>query len=348
MSGLMVHLMMAHKINPNGAALYYIGNVAPDAVSDWKYKDLTHFRNLQNRRDALDDLAHRTDPSDSFAEGVLMHLYLDWKWDIQARDSFIRKTKGEWFTKYRAEISYASSYAYHHTDWAKDVWDMMSACNPSEYGSAPGATAEELKDLIEKNYKWHRENKTKRSKAFPPKYIDEFIHKTVEEYTEWKIAHEIRHYNSLPVVFNGFIDVPVLTDGEIELLCIAKSAAVPEKKWVSAYEFEIRLGGLHVGKISLRVGYNESLYYSGQIGYAVDEPYRGHNYAEKACRLLVPVIRAHGMEKILITNNHDNIASRRTCEKLGAKYIRKVTLPEWHDIYLEGQRPVNIFEWRPY
>lgn len=75
--------MMAHKINPNGDVLYYLGNIAPDAVSDWKKKDLTHFRNLENRRDALDDLARKIDPTDSFAEGILMHLYLDWKWDLK-------------------------------------------------------------------------------------------------------------------------------------------------------------------------------------------------------------------------------------------------------------------------
>jgi len=47
----------------------------------------------------------------------------------------------------------------------------------------------------------------------------------------------------------------------------------------------------------------------------------------------------------LITNEHTNIASRRTCEKLGAKLIRKARLPEWHDLYKEGQRFVNVFEW---
>lgn len=95
----------------------------------------------------------------------------------------------------------------------------------------------------------------------------------------------------------------------------------------------------------MRIGYTDGLYYGGQIGYGIDEQYRGHGYAEKACRLLVPVTRAHGMKKVLITNNHTNIASKRTCEKLGAKLIHIARLPEWHDLFKEGKRFVNIFEW---
>ncbi|HZK26856.1 MAG TPA: hypothetical protein VFD00_04860 [Thermoclostridium sp.] len=48
---------------------------------------------------------------------------------------------------------------------------------------------------------------------------------------------------------------------------------------------------------------------------------------------------------LLFTNNYINIASKRTCEKLGAKLIRTASIPEWHDLYKEGQRFENIFEW---
>ena len=117
---------------------------------------------------------------------------------------------------------------------------------------------------------------------------------------EWEIEQEIAYYNSLPVIFDDFIDIPSLTDGEIELYCIAKKPAIPEKKWVPAYDFEIRRGGNRAGEINLRVGYTDGLYYGGQIGYCVEEECRGHGYAGKACRLLVPVISAHKMKKILI------------------------------------------------
>ncbi len=175
------------------------------------------------------------------------------------------------------------------------------------------------------------------------KYGDEYLYAILKD--EWEIQKEISYYNSLPVIFDGFIDIPDLTDGEIELYCIAKKPAIPEKKWVPAYAFEISRDGNRVGEINLRIGYTDGLYYGGQIGYSVDEQHRGHGYAAKACRLLVPVIRAHGMKKVLITNNITNIASKRTCEKLGAKLIRVARLPEWHDLYKDDLRFVNIFEW---
>ncbi|MDR2899562.1 MAG: tagatose-bisphosphate aldolase, partial [Clostridiales bacterium] len=33
-----------------------------------------------------------------------------------------------------------------------------------------------------------------------------------------------------------------------------------------------------LGEISLRVGFNQSIYYAGHIGYNVSPPHRGHNY----------------------------------------------------------------------
>ncbi len=163
---------------------------------------------------------------------------------------------------------------------------------------------------------------------------------------EWDIQKEIAHYNALPIVFDGFIDVPELFDGEVRLVCVDKKPAIPEKKYVPSYIFHICKGGEVVGDIGLRIGYTDGLYYGGQIGYNVREQYRGNGYAGKACALLAPIMRAHGMNVALITNNHTNAASRRVCEKLGARLIRKARLPEWHELYKEGQRYSNIFEMR--
>ena len=159
------------------------------------------------------------------------------------------------------------------------------------------------------------------------------------------IPKEIAYYNALPCCFNDFIAVPTLTEGEIFLVCTDKYPANPEKKHVPSYQFAICKGGEIIGRINLRIGYTEGLYYGGQIGYEINEAHRGRGYAVIACRLVAQIAKAHSMEKLLITNNYTNTASRRVCEKLGAKLIRLVKLPEWTDMYKGGQRYENIYEW---
>jgi len=174
-------------------------------------------------------------------------------------------------------------------------------------------------------------------------YRDELVYAILNY--EWDVQKEVAYYNALPFRFEGFTDVPVLTDGEISLVCIEKSQADPEKDYVPAYNFAVCKGGEKIGGVGLRLEYNHKLYYYGQIGYNIDEAHRGNNYAVRACKLMIPVAKAHGMTKLLITNNYTNEASRRVCEKLGARLVRLVRLPEWTSLYKEGQRYVNIYEW---
>jgi predicted acetyltransferase len=162
---------------------------------------------------------------------------------------------------------------------------------------------------------------------------------------EYDAQKEAEEFSKLPVIFTEFIDLPTLADDEIELVCIAKKPAIPEKKYVPAYEFEIRKDGNRIGDIGLRIGYTEGLYYCGNIGFGVDELFRGHGYAAMACNLLIPIMKAHGMKKITITNDIDNIPSKRTCEKVGAKFIRIARLPEWTELYSPSRRFSNIYEW---
>jgi len=163
---------------------------------------------------------------------------------------------------------------------------------------------------------------------------------------EKDIAQEIAYYNAMPCKFEGFMDVPNLSDGAISLGGVKKSPAIPEKKWVPAYSFDIiKYNGEKVGEVNLRIGYTDGLYYGGQIGYGIDEAHRGNGYAARACRLLVPMAKFHGMTKLLVTNEESNTASQRVCEKLGARFVRKAELPAWHDLYESGWRFVNIYEW---
>jgi predicted acetyltransferase len=94
-----------------------------------------------------------------------------------------------------------------------------------------------------------------------------------------------------------------------------------------------------VGSVTLRVGYNADLeLYFGHIGYNVFPRVRGRRYAERACRLLLPLARRHGMDPVWITTDPDNWASRKTCERLGAELADVVDVPRQHVLYRRGQR----------
>jgi RimJ/RimL family protein N-acetyltransferase len=93
------------------------------------------------------------------------------------------------------------------------------------------------------------------------------------------------------------------------------------------------------GSISLRIGHSPNLdFYLGHIGYHVLPPARGHHYAERACRLLLPLARAHEHKVLWITCNPENAASRRTCERLGLKLVDTVNVPRENPLYSQGDR----------
>lgn len=138
-----------------------------------------------------------------------------------------------------------------------------------------------------------------------------------------------------------WIDPGKLLDADIELILAERSPAEPSKGFVPAYKFVIRRTGEseEIGNIDLRVGTTHRLrMYGGHLAYGVKPNFRGHHYAARACRLLLPLARKHGLNELWITCNPDNIASRRTCEIAGAIFIEIVDLPEDIDMYQEGER----------
>ena len=142
-----------------------------------------------------------------------------------------------------------------------------------------------------------------------------------------------------------FLDTGFLKSDEICLTLEKTVEADPERNWLPAYHFAIcDLDGVKMGGCDLRIGHNESVYYGGNIGYRVEEPYRGHHYAGKACKLLFELARRHGMEYVIITCDPDNWASRKTCEWLGGELVEIVELPEDNDMRAEdGETHKCIF-----
>ena len=141
-----------------------------------------------------------------------------------------------------------------------------------------------------------------------------------------------------------FINTDFLKNDEIQLLLEKAVEGDDEKGWVPAYHFAIcDLKGNKMGVCDLRIGHNEKLYYGGNIGYRIEEEYRGHHYAGKACLLLFELARRHDLEYVIITCNPDNYASRKTCEYAGGKLIEIVEVPEGNDMRERGEMEKCIY-----
>lgn len=142
----------------------------------------------------------------------------------------------------------------------------------------------------------------------------------------------------------------VLSGDALNLVLERIVPADPLQQYVPSHQFKITLqdASTRIGHLHLRVGdpaQNENLRYAGHIGYAVDAAHRGHGYAGDACRLVAPYARRLGMVTVLITCNPDNTASRRTIEKLGARFLARAPLPRHLEMYLAGDREKLIYEW---
>jgi predicted acetyltransferase len=136
-----------------------------------------------------------------------------------------------------------------------------------------------------------------------------------------------------------FIDPGCPRDAELELALVETIPADPSRGWLPAYVFEMQVGGHKAGGLNLRIGTTHAIeMFFGHIGYAVEPEHRGHHYAERACRLIFPVAKAHGLTHLWIMCNPGNIASRRTCERLGATLVDVVKLPEDCELYRRGDR----------
>lgn len=142
-----------------------------------------------------------------------------------------------------------------------------------------------------------------------------------------------------------FYDTQDLKDNDIYLRLNKTCEEQPEKKWLPAYYFDIcLLDGEKVGHCDLRIGHNQKTYIGGNIGYGIDEAFRGNHYAAKACKLLFRQAKKHGMDYLIITCDPTNIPSARTCELAGGTFLEVADIPEDNEMYSEGKRKVNIYK----
>ena len=145
-----------------------------------------------------------------------------------------------------------------------------------------------------------------------------------------------------------FKDPGILIEGNLELVLVQKSPAIPVMNYVPSYVFEMRpvKSQIRLGGISLRIGRNEWLeMYAGHIGYSVEPEFRGNRYAARSCQLIRPLAHSHGIDPIWITCSPENDASRRSIEIIGATYVETVDVPKNTNMYRQGEVRKRRYRW---
>ena len=149
----------------------------------------------------------------------------------------------------------------------------------------------------------------------------------------------------------AFKQFPNLGDGELTLIHDGYLDGDSAMERVPAYKFIIIRNSdkMPVGDIDIRIGLTDGLrQFGGQLGYGILPYCRGRYYAAKACLIVKQVALEHGLSSLWITCNDDNIASRKTCQYLGADYVDTVKVPESHELYLRGDRWKCRYLWQLY
>jgi len=135
-----------------------------------------------------------------------------------------------------------------------------------------------------------------------------------------------------------FKDINLISSSEIDLELVRKIPS--DRSYCPIYSFAIVKSGTRhrVGFIELRVGFDIEIFCSGNIGYYIEDRHRGRGYASKAACLLVPLARKHHMNRLTITCNPENLASAKTAENIGARYLEFIKLPKSCGQYKQGDR----------
>src|SRR5919106_30774 len=138
--------------------------------------------------------------------------------------------------------------------------------------------------------------------------------------------------------------LPTLVDDDLTLRLVENVPADHRRGFSPSYEIQAGhtfTRGM-MGEISLRVGRtHHERYFRGNIGFHIYEPYRGHHYAARSCRLLIPIAKYHNLDPLWIPCNPDNYASKRSIELAGAEYVETVTMPQdypYIEYYLSDSR----------
>ena len=133
------------------------------------------------------------------------------------------------------------------------------------------------------------------------------------------------------------IDPGRLSDADLELKLAGFAAHAIHH--VPAYHFQmVQAGsGEELGSINLRYAFTRYIeLFAGHVGYAVHPTNRGHRYATRSLRLLMPLAARLRLDPLWVTCDPENLESRRCLELAGAQFMEIVKVPEDCEIHRAG------------
>ena len=153
----------------------------------------------------------------------------------------------------------------------------------------------------------------------------------------------------MPGFFHLFNRKILFSDGVIDLTASSRDETDEKCGIVDCYAFDIHPAGSHryAGYVSIRVGESPELYFLGHVGYRVEEMYRGNHFALRACRLLEERLALMDFRSLVITNDPDNLPSRKTCEELGCVLERTTPVPPEYRYIVNGSAAKCRYIWLP-
>jgi len=187
MPSSMVHLMIAYDYNPGPPAEFWVGNIAPDCIDNRAESDKFHLRCSKDREQALRGFAKTINKDDLFAEGILLHLFVDWKWDDDLRQQYIKYcNSGDWFQPYRNEIGLLSARLYHDNLWSGKVWNEMISSDIPKYNKTKEISSENILSILKRANTYHIDNPSATPVFYSVESVIDFTGKTAEDYRKWR------------------------------------------------------------------------------------------------------------------------------------------------------------------
>jgi predicted acetyltransferase len=123
----------------------------------------------------------------------------------------------------------------------------------------------------------------------------------------------------------------LLSDGVLDLKVVFLYDGKGDMGSVPMYGCFLYLAGTttRVGEIFLRLGSDreEEICYNGNIGYSINQQYRGKGFALRACELVKRIAIIEGVKELIINCNVRNNSSIKVIEKLGAELIEEIQVP---------------------